>query len=273
MEEFMICNYVYHNLRDLLYKMNKLYPELIDDKILLIELECLKEYVSTLKIKKCIIDSTESTEKKVVAQISDKRPVHKGKKGKTVTPSVDIKTPLFTFDATQFQSESHPIEPEKITAPKKASHKSNVVHEAYVAPPPFTFDMTQFQVEQSQIPTDQTQDVSDTSCNSVQTQYNNVAIEKTIYAPTTGNTTCQCAARVIRGSRVAMSYDYISYRDNTTTSIPIYGRRCKNTMIDDGPFCAVHKKKCEYGIFTDEASAEVRELCIKKYMHLKELKR
>jgi hypothetical protein len=117
---------------------------------------------------------------------------------------------------------------------------------APVTQPLFTFDTAQFQVGQTV-----QEQVAPVSVVAVKTK-------KEI-------TSCQCAARVIGSSRNAMAHDYVSYGDEVTKANPIYGRRCKNVMVDNGPFCAVHKKKSEYGIFTDEASAEVRELCMKKY--------
>jgi hypothetical protein len=141
-------------------------------------------------------------------------------------------------------------------APRKAKAESNVV--APVTQPLFTFDTAQFQLEQTV-----QEQVAPVSV---------VAVKTKKVAPSSDKvTSCQCAARVVGSSRNAMAHDYVSYGDEITKANPIYGRRCKNVMMDNGPFCAVHKKKCEYGIFTDEASAEVRDLCMKKYTRLKEI--
>lgn len=49
MEEFVIRNYLYYNLRDILSKMNKIYPDIITDKILSFELSKLLDHVSSVK--------------------------------------------------------------------------------------------------------------------------------------------------------------------------------------------------------------------------------
>jgi hypothetical protein len=230
MEEFIIRNYVYRNLSDMLFKMNKLYPELMDDEMLLIELECLKEYVSTLKIKERLAESTESTTE-APQPTPNKKAVRKGKKEKTVTPLVDITTPLFTFDAAQFQSEQQlPL----VTAPKKATRKAKANQEPNIVVTQFKFDVTQPSVTQPSV-------------------------------------THQCLARVVSTSgKGVSSHDYMSYPVNST--VPVYGRQCKNVRQNDQTqFCRVHDKKNDYGIFTDEPSDDVKNLCLRKHARLKEI--
>lgn len=242
MEEFIIRNYVYRNLCDMLLKMNKLYPELMPDEMLLEELECLKEYVSTLKIKDRLAESTQETD--VAEKASAKKPARKSKKEKVATPSIDVTTPLFTFDAAQFQSEQQqPLATEPVITPKKATHKSKSSQEpSVVVPSQFTFDASQFQVGQTPAQQSETQSA----------------------------TTHQCSARVITASRSAMSNDYMSYPANSTVSV--YGRQCKNVRQNDQTqFCRIHDKKCEYGIFADEPSEEVKKMCLRKYNRLKEI--
>lgn len=265
MEEFIIRNYVYRNLCDMLFKMNKLYPELMPDEMLLEELECLKEYVSTLKIKDRLADTKTSTqETDVVEQTPVKKATRKSKKEKEVTPAIDVTTPLFTFDASQFQSDTRPAEtePTPTAAPKKTVRKAKASQDPSVNVP----QQLQHATTQVQTPL-QPNACQDPSVN-VPQQLRHATTQ--VQTPLQPAVTLQCLARVVTASRAAMSYDYISYPVNTT--VPVYGRQCKNVRLNDQTqFCRIHDKKCEYGIFADEPREEVKNLCFRKYNRLKEL--
>ena len=229
MEEFIIRNYVYHSLSDMLFKVNKLHPEVLDDEMLAVELEYLKEYVKNMKIG----DREEQKDTPVEANTAKPElvvnPPTKAKraprKAKPVVQAVPIvEQPLFTFDTAQFQG---------------------VLPTANNTQPPQTVEMAP--AAQPIIPKARKQ------------------------APASAEvTSCQCMARVVSTSgRGSMSYDFMSYPNGSTT--PVYGRRCKNVKIDNSQFCLVHSKKCEYGIFTTEASDTVKAVCLRKYTRLKEI--
>lgn len=231
MEDFIIRNYVYHSLSDMLFKVNKLHPQVLDDEMLAIELEYLKEYVSKMKIgdkdkqddktleDKPVSNMVEPAVKDVVAKA--KRSPRKAKA--TVQSEPVAAKPVFTFDTAQFQG---------------------VLPTANNTQPPQTVEM---------VPTEQP------------------IILKVKQAPaSTDVTSCQCMARVVSTSaRGVASHDYMSYPNGSTT--PVYGRRCKNVKIDNSQFCLVHSKKCEYGIFTEEASDTTKAVCLRKYTRCKEI--
>ena len=222
MEEFIVRNYVYHNLRDLLFRINKLHPDFLTEEYLALELERVRNHINSIKF--------------------------------TNTPDPIESLPKVSAEPIITTAK----EPKAKRAPRKPKAESNVVVQVTPTQPLFTFDTAQFQVG----PPVQEQ-VLPVSAVAVKTKKAVPSSDKV--------TSCQCAARVVGSSRNPMAHDYVSYGDDVTKDNPIYGRRCKNVMMDNGPFCAVHKKKCEYGIFTDEPSAEVRELCMKKYTRLNEI--
>jgi hypothetical protein len=212
----------------MLFKVNKLHPDVLDDEMLAVELEYLKEYVKNMKIG----DREEQKDTPVEANTAKpelvmnpptkaKRAPRKAKAVVQADPMVE--KPLFTFDTAQFQG---------------------VLPTANNTQPPQTVEMAP--AAQPIIPKARKQ------------------------APASAEvTSCQCMARVISSAKGAMSYDYMSYPNNSTT--PVYGRRCKNVQIANSQFCIVHSKKCEYGIFTEEASEAVKASCLKKYTRLKEI--
>ena len=223
MEEFIIRNYVYYNLSDMLFKINKMHPQVLDDEMLAFELEYLKEYVKKMKIG----PNTDENDKTIE---------------NTVEPVVQN------------------VAPKAKRTPRKA--KATVQEEAAAVKPVFTFDTTQFQsVLPSANNTQPTVTVSPTVPITPKTKQAPVSTEITSY---------QCMARVVSNSaRGVMSYDYMSYPNNSTN--PVYGRRCKNVKSDNSQFCLVHSKKCEYGIFSEEASDAVKAVCLKKYTKCKEV--
>lgn len=229
MEEFIVRNYVYHNLRDLLLKMNKLHPDFLTDEYLQQELEHVRNHINSINFT----NSPEPIES--LPKVSAELPVVLTEELKVKRVSRKLKTKSEGTVCTGLQAQNNAND---------------------AIQPLFTFntDSTglQFQVKHSQMPTEQEQVIPSSE-------------KKTKKAPS-----CVCAARVVSSSRAAMSYDYVSY-DATTGTNAIYGRRCKNVIMGDSLFCAVHKKKCEYGIFTDEPSEKVKELCLKKHDRLKEI--
>ena len=239
----------------MLFKMNKLHPQVLDDEMLAFELECLKEYVSKMQIG----PRDEQNDK----AIADK-PV-----SNSVGPVVKDVTPKAK------------------RTPRKA--KAPVQEEPVAVKPVFTFDTAQFK---GVLPT------TNTTPHTVTVETTTPIIPKTKQAPaSTDVTSCQCMARVVSSSKGAMSYDYMSYPNGSTTHVPltlnsnpistlvesrdrefcvtpvqtVYGRRCKNVKIDNSQFCLVHSKKCEYGVFTEEASEAVKAVCLKKYTRCKEI--
>lgn len=212
MEEFLIRNYIFHNLRDMIIKMNKMYPHLITNEYLKNELEYIQKYITSIKFT-----NTSDTLNSTVC------------KGLQAQGNVTTSTSFLN--------------------PSNVGLKLNVG-----CIPLLTFDISQFQL------------LPPKNDNQLQ----KVVIPKTNQqsSETVKIMVCRCAARIVSSTRNAMPYDYISYLDNTTT--PIYGRQCKNMRIDGELFCGIHKKKCEYGVFAEEPSPEIKELCLKKYTRIME---
>lgn len=249
MEEIVIRAYVYRSLSNMLHKIHKLHPDILPDDLLEYELERLKEYVKTIKVGEHGDDDTANQSTGDTTNNS-------------TTPGVAASAEPSVNTEKQVKAPKAKRQPRKVKVPVAQDLPVNT------SSPQITFNTNQFQ---GVLPTvSNTPSSTSISTSTTTTVPVNVKSKpKSKPAPVGPVATCQCVARVVSNGRGVMSYDYMSYSNNAT--VPVYGRQCKNVRIEGSQFCLVHNKKYDYGIFTEEATDTIKDMCLRKYNRCKEI--